>query len=130
MERLFYRRSNSSYDLQELIARVSKVDSTILIQGESGFGKEIVARERIIKVTARKTVYQDQLCSHPRKFIGIRTFRLRKRCLYRARKEGKMGIFELADQGTLFLDEVGDIPLHLRSNCWCLAGKRSLPGGR
>jgi len=115
MEDSFIAEATSSYDLQELIARVSKVDSTILIQGESGVGKEIVARELHHQSHRHEKPYIKINCAAiPESLLESELFGYEKGAFTGARKEGKMGIFELADQGTLFLDEVGDIPLHLQ----------------
>ncbi len=115
MEDSFIAEANSSLNLQELITRVSKVDSTILIQGESGVGKELVARELHRQSPRREKPYIKINCAAiPESLLESELFGYEKGAFTGARKEGKMGIFELAHQGTLFLDEVGDIPLHLQ----------------
>lgn len=115
MEDSFIAQASSSQQLQELIARVSKVDSTILIQGESGVGKEVVARELHYKSPRRDKPYIKINCAAiPESLLESELFGYEKGAFTGARKEGKMGIFELANNGSLFLDEVGDIPLHLQ----------------
>ena len=115
MEDSFIAKATSSQNLQELITRVSKVDSTILIQGESGVGKEIVARELHHQSPRWDKPYIKINCAAiPESLLESELFGYEKGAFTGARKEGKMGIFELAHQGTLFLDEVGDIPLHLQ----------------
>jgi PAS domain S-box-containing protein/TyrR family helix-turn-helix protein len=115
MEDSFIAEATSSKNLQELIARVSKVDSTILIQGESGVGKEIVASELHYQSPRRDKAYIKINCAAiPENLLESELFGYDKGAFTGARKEGKMGIFELANHGSLFLDEVGDIPLHLQ----------------
>ncbi|MBP1761507.1 MAG: putative sigma54 specific transcriptional regulator [Firmicutes bacterium] len=115
MEDSFIAQATSSQQLQELIARVSKVDSTILIQGESGVGKEVVARELHYQSPRRDKPYIKINCAAiPESLLESELFGYEKGAFTGARKEGKMGIFELANNGSLFLDEVGDIPLHLQ----------------
>ena len=97
------------------IERVAPTDSTVLILGETGTGKELVAqalhqlsprRERtLIKVNCAAlpaTLIESELFGHEKGAFTSATAR-------------KIGRFELADQGTLFLDEVGEIPLELQS---------------
>jgi transcriptional regulator with GAF, ATPase, and Fis domain len=103
----------------EAVARqidlVAPTDSGVLILGESGTGKELVAREihrrshragkPLIKVNCAavpRELYESEFFGHAR---GAFTGALRDRA----------GRFELADQGTLFLDEVGEIPLELQA---------------
>jgi PAS domain S-box-containing protein/TyrR family helix-turn-helix protein len=115
MEDSFIAQATSSQQLQELIARVSKVDSTILIQGESGVGKEVVARELHYQSPRHDKPYIKINCAAiPESLLESELFGYEKGAFTGARKEGKMGIFELANNGSLFLDEVGDIPLHLQ----------------
>ncbi len=105
----------SSIAMKELIARVSKVDSTVLIQGESGVGKEVVARE-LHNQSPRcdKAFVKINCAAIPENLLESELFGYEAGAFTGARKEGRMGFFELAHHGTLFLDEVGDIPLHLQ----------------
>jgi two-component system response regulator HydG len=94
------------YDLIEDIARS---DSTVLIQGESGTGKELIARATHLLSTRKEgpfvvancsayaqTLLESELFGHEKAFTGA----IRR----------KKGRFELADRGTIFLDEIGEIP--------------------
>ncbi len=96
----------------DLIARVAQVDSTVLLEGESGTGKEVLAR-LLHRYSAR--------CDGP--FIPVNCgaipdnlfesefFGYSKGAFTGALKDGKPGLFELADKGIIFLDEVAELPL-------------------
>jgi len=108
----------SSPSLQRVLASIEKVartDSTVLITGETGTGKELVARalhtmgprrdRRFVTVNCSavvETLFESELFGHVRgAFTGA--------------TENKTGLFELADTGTLFLDEIGELPLTLQA---------------
>ncbi|MFA5113084.1 MAG: sigma-54 dependent transcriptional regulator [Candidatus Margulisiibacteriota bacterium] len=99
----------------ELIAKAAKVNSTVLITGESGTGKELVAHA-IHKSSARaaQPFVVVNCASLPESLIEAELFGHEKGAFTGAleRKEGK---FELADNGTIFLDEIGCMPLNLQS---------------
>ncbi|MTI71906.1 MAG: hypothetical protein FH751_16785 [Firmicutes bacterium] len=96
-------------------SNVSKVDSTILILGESGVGKEVVA-SFIHKLSNRnKNDFIKINCGAiPENLIESELFGYETGAFTGAQKGGKPGLIELADKGTLFLDEIGDLPLHLQ----------------
>lgn len=99
----------------ELIARVGPSDANVLISGEPGVGKEVVARKLhalssraskpMVSVNAgglAEGVFESELFGHVKgAFTDAKTDRV--------------GRFELADSGTLFLDEIANVPLHLQS---------------
>lgn len=107
--------SASMTKVLDLMLRVAKVDSTVLILGESGVGKEVIA-QAIHNNSPR--------CHHP--FIKINCGSIPEALLESelfgyeagaftgAGRHGKPGLFELADKGTLLLDEIGDLPLGLQ----------------
>ena len=107
-------RSSALKAVLEQVERVAPTDSTVLIEGETGTGKELIAhavhnvsprRERpFIKLNCAAIPFdllESELFGHER---GAFTGAIAQ----------KLGRFELADKGTLFLDEVGDIPLDLQ----------------
>lgn len=111
----FVTESQASKDLFDLIMRVSRVDSTVLIQGESGVGKEIVARELHRNSPRSDRPYIKVNCAAiPETLLESELFGYESGAFTGANKGGKIGLFELANKGSLFLDEVGEIPLHLQ----------------
>lgn len=106
--------SKVMFHVYEMINKVAKSDATILLQGESGTGKELVANAihynslrangRFIKVNCAalpETLMESELFGHERgAFTGAYTL--------------KKGRFELANGGTIFLDEIGDLTLNVQ----------------
>jgi PAS domain S-box-containing protein len=95
--------------------KVAEVDSTVLLSGESGVGKEVIA-EIIKKNSARKDgpFVKVNCAAIPENLIESELFGYDAGAFTGARKEGKPGLFEVANSGTLLLDEVGDIPIYLQ----------------
>ena len=118
-----------SAPIQEVLVKIEQmapVSSTVLVQGESGSGKELVAKglhdlsprrnEAFITVNCAalpETLLESELFGHEKgSFTGA--------------AERRLGRFELADGGTIFLDEIGEIPPPPRSSCsGCWRAERS-----
>lgn len=96
--------------------RVAKYDTTILLTGESGTGKEVLAN-LIYKNSNRvgKPFIKVNCAAIPENLLESEFFGYEKGSFTGADKEGKIGIFELANSGTVFLDEIGDLPIHVQS---------------
>jgi two-component system NtrC family response regulator len=106
--------SEKMNEVMSLVVRVAKTDSTVMIQGESGVGKEIIAnlvhelsdrkRGPLVKVNCSaipETLIESELFGHERgAFTGA--------------YERKVGKFELANKGTIFLDEIGEVPVFVQ----------------
>ncbi|WP_240983284.1 sigma 54-interacting transcriptional regulator [Acididesulfobacillus acetoxydans] len=99
----------------EMAFHVAKVDSTVLILGESGVGKELVAGLIHRAGSRSKNPFITINCGAiPLNLLESELFGYEKGAFTGAQKEGKPGLFELAQGGTLFLDEVGELPLELQ----------------
>jgi Nif-specific regulatory protein len=106
--------SSLMHDLYQLIERVSPTNSTVMIRGESGVGKELIA-EAIHKASARASgPFVKVNCSAlPENLIESELFGHEKGSFTGATAM-HTGKFEMADGGTLFLDEIGDVPLSIQ----------------
>ena len=107
--------SGQMLDVISLVRRVAPSEATVLIRGETGTGKELIAKAihfasprasgPLVKVNCAalpETLLESELFGHEKgAFTGALTTR--------------QGRFELADGGSLFLDEIGDLPLHLQA---------------
>lgn len=95
--------------------QVSSSDSTILITGESGTGKELFARAIHSESPRKKNPFIAINCGAiPDMLLESELFGYEKGAFTGADSRGKPGKFEIAHKGTIFLDEIGDLPLHLQ----------------
>ncbi|HTY13786.1 MAG TPA: sigma-54 dependent transcriptional regulator [Candidatus Omnitrophota bacterium] len=107
-------RSEGIREVFSLITTVSKSESTVLIEGESGTGKELVARA-IHNLSPRKNkLFVPVNCAAiPENLLESELFG-HERGAFTGAFERKLGKFEIADEGTLFLDEVSSLPLPMQ----------------
>lgn len=99
-----------------MACRVASVDSSIMIQGESGSGKEVVAKYIHTHSKRAKGPFVAINCAaFPEHLIESEMFGYRKGAFTGANIEGKIGLFETANNGTLFLDEIAELPLTMQS---------------
>lgn len=107
--------SEETKNLKSEILKFSKSNSTVLITGESGTGKELVA-STIWKNSHRKNkpFVAINCAAIPEQLLESELFGYVKGAFTGASSQGKVGKFELANGGTIFLDEIGDIPLYLQ----------------
>lgn len=102
-------------EVLDLVRTVAPIDSTVLIQGETGTGKELIARA-IHNLSPRRDrpFVRFNCAAIPLGLLESELFG-HERGAFTGAVARKMGRFELADKGTLFLDEIGDIPLELQA---------------
>jgi two-component system response regulator AtoC len=101
--------------VKNIIEEVADSELTVLIRGESGTGKEIVARMIHSKSSRRNEPFVKVNCAAiPRDLLEAELFGYEKGAFTGAHKT-KPGRFEVANKGTMFLDEIGDMPMELQS---------------
>ena len=93
------------------IDTIAKTDSTVLIEGESGTGKEVTAREIHYRSQRRDKPFTAINCSTLSPQLFESEFFGHERGAFTGAVVRKKGKLELADQGTIFLDEIGDLPI-------------------
>ena len=102
-------------EVRELIERVADTDVTVLIRGESGTGKELVARAVHAASPRRNRTFVKVNCAAlPTELLESELFGF-ERGAFTGAIQHKPGKFEFANQGTMFLDELGEMPLALLS---------------
>ncbi len=100
--------------LLELVKKIAPLDITVLIQGESGVGKELFAKA-IHRLSPRKNKpFIPINCANISKDIMEAEFFGYKKGAFTGASEDRKGIMEMADGGTLFLDEIGEMPLDIQ----------------
>lgn len=103
--------SEKIVSLKDIISRIAPTTARVLIQGENGTGKELVARQIHEQSTRQKSPFIEVNCAAiPSELIESQLFGHEKGSFTSAIKQRK-GDFELAHGGTLFLDEIGDMSL-------------------
>ena len=103
-------------DLKEEIAKVATVKQTVLITGESGCGKELIAHSIHNCSDRHERMFVRVNCAAiPENLFESEFFGYVGGSFSGASKAGKVGKFELANNGTLFLDEIGEMPLFMQS---------------
>ena len=101
--------------LRQLIERVAPTDATVFINGESGTGKEMIARELYRKSPRRQQPFIKVNCAAISENLIESEFFGHERGAFTGATERREGRFELANHGTLLLDEVSEIPANLQA---------------
>lgn len=111
--------------------QVAQSNSTILITGESGTGKGLLARSIHQESNRSDQPFVSVNCAAiPEMLLESELFGYVKGAFTGAQKSGKLGKFQLADKGTIFLDEIGDMPIHLQAKLLtCLQNHQVDPVG-
>lgn len=108
-------KSTNFQKILKQIEQVASTDATVLILGESGTGKELIARAvHHISNRSKKPLVKVNCATLPSNLIESELFGHEKGAFTGA-MERKIGRFELADGGTIFLDEIGELPVELQA---------------
>jgi len=102
-------------ELKTMIAQVSKVDFSLLVTGESGSGKELVAKAvHLLSPRSSQPFVSVNAAAIPETLLEAELFGYKKGAFSGA-VENRTGLLEAADRGTFFLDEIADLPLPLQA---------------
>lgn len=108
-------KSQKMKRIVELANKAALFDSTCLLLGESGVGKDVIASLIYSNSLRQNESFIKLNCGAiPPSLLEAELFGYERGAFTGARKEGKPGMFELANKGTLFLDEIGELPLNLQ----------------
>lgn len=112
----FHTRNEEMFRLLEQVEKIAMTDHTVLIQGESGTGKELLA-QHIHRESARRMgpFVKVDCTTVPDSLWESELFGYARGAFTGANREGKAGKFLLADGGTIFLDEIGDVPAPIQA---------------
>ena len=107
--------SSAIQELKQMIRRVAATKATVLIQGESGVGKEVIADSIHCLSDRKEKPFVKINCSAiPEHLLESEMFGYERGAFTGASPKGRDGFFQMANGGTLFLDEIGDFPLALQ----------------
>ncbi|MBP1698589.1 MAG: two component, sigma54 specific, transcriptional regulator, Fis family [Deltaproteobacteria bacterium] len=113
-EGIFICASDPMHRIREIIDQIANTDVTVLIQGESGVGKEVVARSIHLNSFRKEKPFVKVNCAAlPQELLESELFGYEKGAFTGAYRQ-KPGKFELADGGTIFLDEISEMSLSLQ----------------
>ena len=103
-------------DLKSRVETFAKTRHHVLIEGESGVGKELVAHALHAASMRAKEIFVSINCAAiPGELLEAELFGFEEGAFTGAKRGGKVGKFELADRGTIFLDEIGELPLTMQA---------------
>ena len=109
-------KSQVIIQLKETIKKVANGDSTILLRGESGTGRELFAHAIHLESSRKHGPFVRVNCSAvPENLIDAELFGLAERTVSGTLRHGQIGKFELADQGTIFIDDIGAVSSALQA---------------
>lgn len=120
-------KSPSMISLKDKIKKIGSSNSTVLITGESGTGKELIARSIHSQSSRRDKPFISVNCpAIPETLLESELFGYVKGAFSGASINGRIGKFELANKGVIFLDEIGDMPLHFQVKILRIIQERKL----
>lgn len=114
-KKLIYK-SEKMNSIFTLVNTIAPTDVTVLITGESGTGKELIADEIFYKSLRKDKPFIKVNCAAiPNELLEAELFGYEGGAFTDSKKNGKIGMFELANEGTILLDEIGDMPIKLQT---------------
>lgn len=123
---MYWGESNAMKQLRTLIEKVAQTDANILITGENGTGKEMLAREiHALSNRYRRDMITVDMGAITESLFESELFGHKKGSFTDAHTD-RAGKFEAAHEGTLFLDEIGNLPYHLQSKLLTAIQSRSV----
>ena len=123
---MFWGESNAMQQLRSLIEKVARTDANILVTGENGTGKEMLAREiHLLSNRKKETLVPVDMGAITETLIESELFGHVKGAFTDARAD-RPGKFEVANKGTLFLDEIGNLSYHLQAKLLTALQRRSI----
>ena len=123
---MFWGESNAMQQLRSLIEKVARTDVNILVTGENGTGKEMLAREiHILSNRKKETLVPVDMGAITETLFESELFGHVKGAFTDARAD-RPGKFEVANKGTLFLDEIGNLSYHLQAKLLTALQRRSI----
>lgn len=123
---MYWGESNAMKQLRTLIEKVAQTDANILITGENGTGKEMLAREiHALSARYRRDMITVDMGAITESLFESELFGHKKGSFTDAHTD-RAGKFEAAHEGTLFLDEIGNLPYHLQSKLLTAIQSRSV----
>ena len=123
---MYWGESRAMNDLRQLIEKVARTDANILITGENGTGKEMLAREiHALSERCRRNMVTVDMGAVTESLFESELFGHVKGSFTDAHSD-RQGKFEAAHEGTLFLDEIGNLPYHLQSKLLTAIQQRSV----
>ena len=124
--RMFWGESNAMQQLRSLIEKVARTDANILVTGENGTGKEMLAREiHLLSNRKKETLVPVDMGAITETLFESELFGHVKGAFTDARAD-RPGKFEVANKGTLFLDEIGNLSYHLQAKLLTALQRRSI----
>lgn len=109
-------KSESMKQVCSLVQKVAKVDTTVLVLGETGVGKSFIVKAlHNLSNRKDKPLNEVNCAALPENLIESELFGFEGGSFTGAAREGRKGLIETTNGGTLFLDEIGELPLHLQA---------------
>ena len=123
---MFWGESNAMQQLRSLIEKVARTDANILVTGENGTGKEMLAREiHLLSNRKKETLVPVDMGAITETLFESELFGHVKGAFTDARAD-RPGKFEVSNKGTLFLDEIGNLSYHLQAKLLTALQRRSI----